>query len=337
MGRGAALSNESPSVAFLGITVACVIISQALAYFASLSGEWPGIVSTAAFIAIGLQWVVFVPSAIMATEIFFDMSGSFTYSFLAVYSLVKGGTYYPRQLVVTAFVLMWSTRLGVFLYLRVKRAGKDGRFDEIKHHVPRFFNMWTIQGLWVFLTALPVFCLNATEDNVAFLTWSDYLGLVCFGVGFACEVIADNQKTQFALDPENEGKWISSGLWALSRHPNYFGEILLWVGIFFISSSVFTGGQWISVESPLFVAFLLIKVSGIPLLEARADHKWGQDPEYQAYKANTPELVPLPSSFSFDNLFAAERTDSSSGDLGESLMGEDTEEGQQPIVEKLTD
>merc|ERR1711988_222171 len=119
----------------------------------------------------------------LSTEKFFDLSGSFTYIFLALYSLTMSGHYTARQLLVTLFVIIWATRLGAFLYLRIQRAGKDGRFDEIKHNLPRFFNMWTIQGLWVFLTALPVFCLNATESDAEFPSWTDYLGLVCFGLG----------------------------------------------------------------------------------------------------------------------------------------------------------
>lgn len=301
MGRGGALTNESPAVAFFGISIACILISQALAYFTSLPEHWPGTVSTCAFLSIGLQWLIFIPSAMLSTEKFFDLSGSLTYMFLAVYSLTMSGHYTARQLLVTLFVIIWATRLGAFLFLRIQRAGKDGRFDEIKHNLPRFFNMWTIQGLWVFLTELPLFVINSTPapDHSDFPTWSDYLGMVLFGLGFACEVIADNQKTQFSMQPENEGRWIQTGLWAYSRHPNYFGEILLWLGIFFISSSAFTNAfQWLAIESPFFVAFLLMKVSGVPLLEARADAKWGQDPAYQEYKARTPELIPLPTSLS---------------------------------------
>jgi len=326
MGAGRALNNESPSAAFIGISLACVIISQALAYLTSVAGEWPGLMSACAFLAIGVQWIVFLPSAWFHSEKFFDITGSFTYAFLAVFSLVQGGTFHGRQILVTVFVLIWSARLGTFLFIRVSRAGKDGRFEQIKENMPRFFNMWTIQGLWVFLTALPVFCLNSTKEDADFPSWCDYLGMVCFGLGFACEVIADNQKTAFAADPENEGKFISTGLWKFSRHPNYFGEIMLWVGIFFVCSSVFSGFQWVAVESPAFVAFLLMKVSGIPLLEARADEKWGEDQAYQAYKATTPELVPWPTAFSFDNL---SDTPGNGGDLEELLIGDD----QQPIVE----
>jgi steroid 5-alpha reductase family enzyme len=323
-----ALSNESPAFAFFGISVACLIISQFLAYVTSLPGEWPGIVSNCCLMAIGIQCLMCVPSAILATEKYFDMTGSFAYIFLALYSLFRGGTFHFRQILVTSFVVIWAVRLGAFLHLRIQRAGKDGRFDEIKNNIPRFFNMWTIQGLWVVLTELPVFCLNATEENVVFPMWSDYLGMVCFGFGLALEVIADQQKTEFALNPDNEGKWISTGLWAFSRHPNYFGEIVLWIGIFLIAATTFSDGQWACIESPIFVAFLLVKVSGIPLLEARADEKWGEDEQYQAYKERTPVLIPFPSLESFES-----RTQTGgASDLSESLItSEDAD--QQPIVE----
>jgi len=323
------LSNESPSVAFFGISIACIIISQALAYLATQEGNWPGVVSKCAALAIGLQWVVFVPSAMLQTEKFFDLCGSVTYFTLAIYSLMKGETFYARQVIITLCVVAWAVRLGLFLYLRIQRAGgKDGRFDTIKNNIPRFFNMWTIQGLWVFFTALPVFCLNATKANAPF-GWVDYLGLLCFGLGFTIEVFADNQKTAFSKDEANQDKWISTGLWAFSRHPNYFGEIVLWVGIFLVSSTVLTGGQWISILSPVFVAFLLIKVSGIPLLEARADDKWGNDPAYLEYKANTSVLIPWPNATNMGMALAAASDSSAGAGLEESLM-----EGQPPIVEK---
>jgi len=337
-----ALSNESPAVAFFGISIACLIISQTLAYLTSLEDEWPGEISTCALLCIGLQWLMFIPSAFLLTEKFFDMTGTASYFVLAVFSLVRGKTFHLRQLVVTLFVLVWSVRLGAFLYLRVQRAGKDGRFDEIKHNLPRFFNMWTIQGLWVFLTELPLFCLNSIQHDVEFPQWTDYTGMVCAAIGFAFEVIADNQKTEFQANPENEGKWIQTGLWQFSRHPNYFGEILFWIGICLISTTVFSGTQWMCVESPVFVAFLLIKVSGIPLLEKRADMKWGDQAEYQAYKEQTPVLVPLPASVNdlmtllssfMPGPISEPRRSGPTSELSESLMND--EGAQQPVVEKV--
>lgn len=340
MGKGQALSNTSPSIAFFGITIACVIISQAFAYLTSSSGEWPGEIALCAILCIAIQWIVFIPSALFATGSFFDIAGSGSFFIVSSYSLFAGGTYHVRQMFVTLFTLIWSVRLGSFLYQRVQRAGKDSRFDEIKHNLPRFFNMWTIQGLFSFLTALPVFVLNSIEEDQEFPQWNDYLGMVLACVGFAFEVIADNQKTAFKLDPANDGKWIETGLWSLSRHPNYFGEICIWVGIFCICSSVLSDWQWLCIESPIFVAFLLTKVSGIPLLEARAQHTWGNNPDYMSYVSETPVLIPIPS-FGKIQRMAQEAAGQSgngpavqvSGDgLSESLLEAGAE---QPVVESV--
>ena len=110
--------------------------------------------------------------------------------------------------------------------------------------------------------------------------------------GFTIEVMADRQKSRFRADPANRGRFISTGLWSRSRHPNYFGEITLWVGILLIAAPTLRGWQWVAVLSPLFVTVLLTRVSGIPLLEKKADTKWGDDPAYQEYKASTPVLIP---------------------------------------------
>ena len=106
--------------------------------------------------------------------------------------------------------------------------------------------------------------------------------------------MADLQKSRFRADPANRGRFISTGVWAWSRHPNYFGEIVIWVGVFVIAAPVLRGWQWVGILSPVFVTLLLTRVSGIPLLEKRADRQWGGRPEYEAYKARTSVLVPRP-------------------------------------------
>jgi len=337
VGSGHALSNNSPSIAFYGISVACIVISQALAYFTSPEGQWPGQLAICALASIGMQWLMFLPSALFGTGSFFDVTGTATYFTLALYSLISQGTYHLRQVIVTLFVLVWSVRLGAFLFQRVKRVGKDQRFDEIKNNMPRFFNMWTIQGLWVFLTALPVFCLNAIAQDSDFPQWTDYVGILLAAVGFSFEVIADNQKTAFRMDPANQDKFISTGLWSFSRHPNYFGEICFWIGIFLACSTMFSGFQWLCLESPLFVAFLLIKVSGIPLLEARAERRWKDDPAYKTYVDTTPVLIPSITKYSVGEIIAmlSEHREAppvriGGDDLSEHLI----EEGAlQPVVE----
>ena len=188
-------------------------------------------------------------------------------------------------------VILWCTRLGYFLFSRISKDKKDGRFDEIKINPPRFFAAWTIQGIWVLLTALPVFTVNAFHSPKA-IGALDITGWAVWFIGFSIEIVADNQKSAFAADEKNRGKYINEGLWYYSRHPNYFGEITLWLGQFIAASSTFSDSQWVCAISPLFVAFLLMKVSGVPMLEKRSDEKFGGDPGYEAYKKNTSVLVP---------------------------------------------
>jgi steroid 5-alpha reductase family enzyme len=118
------------------------------------------------------------------------------------------------------------------------------------------------------------------------------MGLLLWAFGFAIEVVADGQKRRFRADPQNRGEFISTGLWARSRHPNYFGEIVLWIGVAVIALPVLRDWQWVTVVSPVFVALLLILVSGIPMLEKRADEAWGGREDYKAYKERTPALIP---------------------------------------------
>ncbi len=118
------------------------------------------------------------------------------------------------------------------------------------------------------------------------------VGFLLWAAGFAVEVVADSQKSSFRADPAHRGHFIPTGLWARSRHPNYFGEIVLWVGVAVIALPVLEGWQWVGLISPVFVALLILRVSGVPLLEAKADAKWGGQPDYEAYKRATPVLVP---------------------------------------------
>ncbi|MCW1969612.1 MAG: DUF1295 domain-containing protein [Anaerolineae bacterium] len=238
-----------------------------------------------------IQWVVFVPSYLKQTEKFFDLTGSLTYLSIIVLAVLFSTGVDARALLLAALVIIWALRLGTFLFSRIKRAGKDDRFDELKPSFFRFLNVWTIQGLWVTFTmaaALVAITSSTRQPLDAFAV----IGLIVWGIGFAFEVIADAQKQAFSADPANKGKFIRSGLWARSRHPNYFGEIVLWVGVAIIALPVLQGWQWVALISPVFVALLLTRVSGVPLLEAKADKKWGGQKDYEAYKQATPVLIP---------------------------------------------
>ena len=185
---------------------------------------------------------------------------------------------------------IWAIRLSSFLFLRIHHAGKDGRFDQLKTSPVRFLVPWTLQALWVFLTLNVVIVINSQSGPAPPLGIWDGIGFMVWVMGFGIEVVADSQKTAFNANPENEGKWIDEGLWSRCRHPNYLGEILLWTGVAIFGVACFEGLEMVSWISPVFVYLLLTKVSGIPLLDRRALAKWGDDPEYQKYRENTPAL-----------------------------------------------
>jgi len=240
-----------------------------------------------------VNWLVFLPSNAAKSEHYFDLTGTLTYL-----SLIATAVYFTPELglrakIVAAMVVIWALRLGTFLFTRVRRVGSDGRFDKIKIDPLRFFVVWTIQGLWVLLTMACSLAIitNGVNKELGII---GYVGIVMWVVGFIIEVISDSQKTAFKKDKANEGKFINVGLWSWSRHPNYFGEILLWSGIAVLAIPVLQGWQFVTLISPIFVFLLLTKVSGINMLAAKGKKKWGDDPSYQKYLASTSLLVPLP-------------------------------------------
>ena len=248
-----------------------------------------------AVLCIGIQWAAWIPASISKTERYYDLTGGLTYLIVVGFSLWAGSQSEPpslRELIVSLLVVIWSLRLSSFLYFRIHRTGKDGRFDQLKTSPIRFLVPWTLQALWVFLTMIVVIVINSQSGSAPALGIWDGIGLSIWIIGFGIEFIADNQKTVFNAEPNNQGKWIDSGLWAYSRHPNYLGEILLWTGIAIFGISCFTGLERFAWISPIFIYLLLTKVSGIPILDRRALEKWGDDPEYQKYRDNTPAILP---------------------------------------------
>ena len=244
-----------------------------------------------AAICIGVQWLAWIPASMAKTERFYDLTGGLTYLTVVGFSLWAGSQSEApslRELIVSLLVVIWALRLSSFLYLRIHRTGKDGRFDQLKTSPIRFLVPWTIQGLWVFLTMIVVIVINSQADLAPALGIWDAVGLSIWLLGFGIEVVADNQKTVFNTEPNNQGKWIDSGLWSYSRHPNYLGEILLWTGIACFGISCFTGLERFAWISPIFIYLLLTKLSGIPILDRRALEKWGDDLEYQKYRDHSP-------------------------------------------------
>ena len=244
-------------------------------------------------LAFGVNWIAFIPANAARTEKYYDLTGSITYLTVTLVAVALSDNLDARAVIAAAMVIVWTVRLGTFLFRRIRRDGRDGRFDEIKTSPLRFFSAWTIQGLWVLLTAAAALAIITTTERRD-LGWVAYLGIAVWLAGFAIEAVADRQKSVFKQDPANDGRFITAGLWAWSRHPNYFGEITLWTGMAILAIPVLSGWQWVVLISPVFVTLLLTRVSGIPMLEARSDKRWGEEEAYQAYKAATPVLVPRP-------------------------------------------
>lgn len=275
------------------ISAIAIILGILLALAAAQGGQQ---ISGVPLIAMGIglafliQWIVFVPSFLARTEHFFDLTGALTYITVTL-ALLLLSERDARAVVLTVMVLLWALRLGSFLFLRVRRAGGDSRFDERKNSLPAFLAVWTVQGLWVSTTALAAWIAITSQQQRPLGPFA-LLGIALWLIGLTIEVVADVQKSRFRADPANAGEFISTGLWSRSRHPNYFGEILLWCGVALVAAPVLHGWQWIGLLSPVFVTILLTKVSGIPLLEERGMERWGDRADYQAYIQRTPALVP---------------------------------------------
>ena len=241
--------------------------------------------------AFGINWLAFIPAYILQTENFFDLMGSITFISTTILAIYLSENFDSRSMILAGLVIIWAIRLGTFLFTRIHAVGKDVRFDTIKPDFFRFLNVWTLQGIWVTFTASSALIAITTTKRVEMDTFA-IVGLIIWVVGFLFEVISDYQKTQFRKNPDNNGKFIKEGLWARSRHPNYFGEIVLWIGVTIIAIPVLQGWQWIAFISPIFVTLLLTRISGVPMLEAKAEKKWGGQEDYEAYKNQTPVLIP---------------------------------------------
>jgi len=240
-----------------------------------------------------IQWVAYIPAYVFQTEKFYDLTGSLTYLSVTWYALILASSDFANanvaNIVIILLISLWALRLGSFLFMRIHKDGEDKRFRTIKPSATQFFMTWTLQGLWVSLCSMCALTAISSDSGVV-VNALFYFGLGLFLLGFSTEIVADNQKSKFRSFPENRDKFITTGLWAKSRHPNYFGEIVLWAGIAVMSFSSLEGWQYLTLISPIFTYILLVYVSGVRMLEARADIKWGHDENYKKYKSNTPVL-----------------------------------------------
>ncbi len=244
--------------------------------------------------SLGLNLFFFIFASALKTDKVTDLSYSLTFFLMAPFLLVAGGMplEIPR-LILTILIMAWGLRLGSYLFYRILRIGKDNRFDEMRGDFFRFLRFWIIQALTVWIVMLPFIHVLTGRFELRFSP-TFAAGLTVALAGLLIESISDAQKFTFKLKPENTGRWVDSGMWRWSRHPNYFGEILFWWGLFLAVLTALPGRYLFTAVGPLFITLMLLFVSGIPLLEKSADRRFGGNPDYRRYKESTALLIPRP-------------------------------------------
>lgn len=238
-----------------------------------------------------IQVLFFSYAAIFKTDKVTDLSYGLTFIALAIFALIKNQTFYSYQILVTVLIFFWGIRLASYLFIRILKTKKDERFDGIRENFWKFAQFWLLQAIAVWLISLPSSYLLSLKTNTN-LNSSMIVGLLVWLMGLTIETIADWQKFTFKNNPNNKNKLIMSGIWKYSRHPNYFGEISCWWGIFIYSSTLQSGLSWLTILGPSFITFLILFVSGIPTLEKKYNERYQNDPTYQTYKKRTSLLVP---------------------------------------------
>ena len=271
------------------ISIIVFFIGTGIAY---LTGSY--IVLNAVILAFLIQWVAYIPAYTFQTEKFYDLTGTLTYLSVVWFTYMLSypvGDLKIGNLILALLISIWAVRLGSFLFLRIHKAGEDKRFRKIKPSASQFFMTWTLQGFWVSICSMCALTAISSEIGVITNVFF-YIGFVLFLIGFSIEIIADSQKNTFRSHEENKDKFITTGLWAKSRHPNYFGEIMLWTGIALIALPSLSGAQYLTLISPLFTYILLVHISGVRMLEDMGNKKWGHLEEYKDYKDKTPRIIP---------------------------------------------
>ncbi|OQS54700.1 hypothetical protein EHP00_980 [Ecytonucleospora hepatopenaei] len=252
-------------------------------------------------VTLTMQMVFYILASIFQFDKLTDFAGGTNFIVLAILTLILSKTYSWRQILVTLLVTLWGIRLSGYLLYRILKTGTDKRFDDKRNDPIKFAIFWSFQALWVLTVSLPVIFVNSPKSNNFIninekFTLSDGIGIIIFLTGLIVESLSDFQKYNFRSNPSNSGKWCDVGIWKYSRHPNYFGEICIWIGIFVISTSIQNKIKWVGILSPIFTATILLFLSGIPLLEKSSDKRYGKNPAYIKYKLHTSPLIPLPNS-----------------------------------------
>jgi steroid 5-alpha reductase family enzyme len=244
-------------------------------------------------VSLGINLAFFVLASTFKTDKFTDLTYGLSFIALVILPLFKNRTFHPYQVLLATMVILWAIRLASYLFIRILKIKRDKRFDKIRKNPLQFLKFWLLQGISVWVIMLPtIYLLNIKRDGMMAPTM--VLGVVIWSLGLLIETVSDWQKFSFKNNPKNKNLWIQSGIWKYSRHPNYFGEILCWWGIFIFSLPFMQDASWLTIVSPLFITFILLFVSGIPPLEKRQEKKFANNQDYQEYKKKTSLLVPLP-------------------------------------------
>ncbi|KKP69755.1 hypothetical protein A2X44_04760 [candidate division CPR3 bacterium GWF2_35_18] len=251
---------------------------------------------TTLLLALILQFLFFIFAAIMKTDKLTDFSYGVSFIILVIYLLLKHPNPSLSQILIAICVIIWGIRLVSYLFIRILKIKKDTRFDGVRENFKKFLQFWILQGLsiWIIMIPTSIFISLSVESENYYLNINNLLGILLFTIGIIIESVADYQKYVFKNELKNKGKWIKTGLWKYSRHPNYFGEIIIWWGVFIYTINLLSGLTYLGVIGPLYITFLLIFVSGIPPLEKRYNNIYKDNLEYQRYKKTTSILIPLP-------------------------------------------
>jgi steroid 5-alpha reductase family enzyme len=219
-----------------------------------------------------------------------DVAWGLGFILIAWTTLFLGGSFTPRQLIASLLVLIWGLRLSVRIYLRNRGKGEDVRYRQWRERWGKSFvlrsylQVFILQGFILLLNVLPVLVINTYDSgNTGFL---DFLGVLLWMMGFCFESLSDWQLDQFTKDPSSRGKIMDRGLWRYSRHPNYFGEVTMWWGLYVLALSVPWG--WISIIGPLTITSMILFVSGIPMTEKLLENS----PSFADYKKRTSVFIP---------------------------------------------
>ncbi len=286
---------------FLSISVVTFLVCYLLAItvqVGTISYDNVSLILVVMGLSFLIHWIMFIPSYVFQTEKFYDLTGSLTYITILIFvvyikQLLVHSVLDLRSILILSCIIIWTIRLGSFLFWRVLKDGEDKRFRTILPSFSQLFMTWTLSAAWVFIQLIAALvALTSLEAAKVPFGIIGYIGLGLWIFGFIFQVVADYQKTRFKSDPKNKGNFINEGLWRISRHPNYFGEIVLWTGIAIMAVPVMSGLQYFSLVSPVFGFLLIYFVSGVRLLENKADKKWGKDFNYQEYKEKTPVFFP---------------------------------------------